>query len=196
WYSSMFAANIKQEPISHHHHHHHAHHSHHAHDSNSNASNSPHQSPLPSPNPPSHTNLQLEQYLKQQQQQQQQHQHQQQQQPMDTLCAAAMTPSFSNNDQNSRGWWSGLPNPMQTIMPANMRPSPTATAATTATDCCAPTTTAAAIALQANDKLQALTPPMDVTPPKSPAKSQQSCAEPEKEHDLMSNSSEDMKYMA
>nr|O46248.2 RecName: Full=Protein hunchback [Drosophila mimica] len=158
WYSSMFAANIKQEPISHHNHHHHHHHGHHQHqqrhNSNSNAS-SPHQSPLP--------NLQLEQYLKQQQQQ-----------PL-------MPP--------------GLPNPMQTIMPANMRPSPTARTTTT-TAAAAPTTTAAAIAMQANDKLQALTPPMDVTPPKSPAKTQQSCAEPEKEHDLMSNSSEDMKYMA
>nr|O46242.2 RecName: Full=Protein hunchback [Drosophila iki] len=193
WYSSMFAANIKQEPISHHHHHHHAHHSHHqhSHDSNSNSNaSSPHQSPLPSPNPPSSNNLQLEQYLKQQQQQQQQ------QQPMDTLCAGAMTPSPSNNDQNSRLRPPGLPNPMQTIMPANMRPSPTATTTATTTAAAASTTTAATVALQSNDKLQALTPPMDVTPPKSPAKSQQSCAEPEKEHDLMSNSSEDMKYMA
>nr|O46232.2 RecName: Full=Protein hunchback [Drosophila adiastola] len=192
WYSSMFAANIKQEPISHHHHHHHAHHSRrqHPHDSNSNSNaSSPHQSPLPSPNPPSNTNLQLEQYLKHQQQQQQQ---QHQQQPMDTLCAAAMTPSPSNNDQNSPLTWPGLPNPMQSIMPANLRPSPNTT--TTTPPAAAPA--AATIALQANDKLQALTPPMDVTPPKSPAKSQQSCAEPEKEHDLMSNSSEDMKYMA
>nr|O46236.2 RecName: Full=Protein hunchback [Scaptomyza crassifemur] len=190
WYSSMFAANIKQEPMSHHHHHSHHHGHHHMlqhSNSNRNAS-SPRQSPLPSPNPPSSSNLHLEQYLKQQHQQHQQ----QQQQPMDTLCAAAMTPSPSNNDQNSPLTPPGLPNPMQIIMPANMRPAtqPTPTIAT-------PTTTSSAIvALQTNDKLQALTPPMDVTPPKSPAKSQQSCAEPEKDHDLISNSSEDMKYMA
>nr|O46254.2 RecName: Full=Protein hunchback [Scaptomyza albovittata] len=171
WYSSMFAANIKEEPMSHHHHHSHHSHGHHHSNSNSNAS-SPRQSPLPSPNPPSSSNLHLEQYLKQQQQHQQQ-----QQQPMDTPLP--LTPP-------------GLPNPMQIIMPANMRPAtqPTPTIAT-------PTTTSSAIvALQSNDKLQALTPPMDVTPPKSAAKSQQSWAEPEKDHDLMSNSSEDMKYMA
>ncbi|KAH8406538.1 hypothetical protein KR215_006115 [Drosophila sulfurigaster] len=215
WYSSMFAANIKQEPMSHHQQQPH-------HESNNSNASSPRQSPhLPS--------TQLEQYLKQQQQQQQQ------QQPMDTLCAAAMTPSPSNNDQNSLQHFDvtlqqqllqqqqyqqhfqaaqhqqqqqqhhhlglggfnpltppGLPNPMQHYYASNMRPSPqptpTATAATSA---------GVAATLQTGDKLQALTPPMDVTPPKSPAKSQQSNgAEPEKEHDLMSNSSEDMKYMA
>ncbi|XP_064549848.1 protein hunchback [Drosophila montana] len=223
WYSSMFAANIKQEPMSHHHHHHHAQQHHDNHSNSNSGASSPRQSPLPSPNPPS---TQLEQYLKQQQQQQQQ-------QPMDTLCAAAMTPSPSNNDQNSLQHFDatlqqqllqqqqyqqhfqaaqhqqqqqqqqhhhlalggfnpltppGLPNPMQHYYGGNMRPSPQPT----------PTAAPAAVAaaIQTGDKLQALTPPMDVTPPKSPAKSQQSSAEPEKEHDLMSNSSEDMKYMA
>ncbi|XP_034475652.1 protein hunchback [Drosophila innubila] len=218
WYNSMFAANIKQEPISHHHHQQH-------HDSNSN--NSCASSPRQSPHPPS---TQLEQYLKQQHQQQQQHQ-----QPMDTLCGAAMTPSPSNNDQNSLQHFDatlqqqllqqqqyqqhfqaaqqqqqqqqqhhhlalggfnpltppGLPNPMQHYYASNMRPSPQPTPTTAVT-----AATVVGVGVASGDKLQALTPPMDVTPPKSPAKSQQSNTEPEKEHDLMSNSSEDMKYMA
>lgn len=206
WYNSMFAANIKQEPMSHHH----------QHDNNSNSCAS---SPRQSPNPPS---TQLEQYLKQQQHHQQ---------PMDTLFGTAMTPSPSNNDQNSLQHFDatlqqqllqqqqyqqhfqaaqqtqqqnhhlalggfnpltppGLPNPIQHYYASNMRPSPQPTPTAAAT------TAGAATTLQAGDKLQALTPPMDVTPPKSPAKSQQSNAEPEKDHDLMSNSSEDMKYMA
>lgn len=217
WYSSMFAANIKQEPMSHHHNHHHQQHDNTSNSNSNSGASSPRQSPLPSPNAPS---TQLEQYLKQQQQQQQ---------PMDTMCAAAMTPSPSNNDQNSIQHFDttlqqqllqqqqyqqhfqaaqhqqqqhhhltlggfnpltppGLPNPMQHYYASNMRPSPQPT----------PTAvpTAVTAAIQTGDKLQALTPPMDVTPPKSPAKSQQSSVEPEKDHDLMSNSSEDMKYMA
>ncbi|KAH8248166.1 hypothetical protein KR038_003812 [Drosophila bunnanda] len=213
WYSSMFAANIKQEP------------GHHL-DGNSVAS-SPRQSPLPSPLAAS---SQLEQFLKQQQHHQhQQQQHQShQQQPMDTMCA--MTPSPSQNDQNSLQHFDatlqqqllqqqqyqqhfqaaqqqhhhhhhlmggfnpltppGLPNPMQHFYGGNLRPSPQPTPTAGAT--VAPV----AVAVATSEKLQALTPPMDVTPPKSPAKSSQSNMEPEKEHDQMSNSSEDMKYMA
>ncbi|EDW96551.1 protein hunchback [Drosophila yakuba] len=201
WYNSMFAANIKQEP------------GHHL-DGNSVAS-SPRQSPIPSTN-------HLEQFLKQQQQQQHQ------QQPMDTLCA--MTPSPSQNDQNSLQHYDaslqqqllqqqqyqqhfqaaqqqhhhhhhlmggfnpltppGLPNPMQHFYGGNLRPSPQPTPTS------ASTVAPVAVATGSSEKLQALTPPMDVTPPKSPAKSSQSNIEPEKEHDQMSNSSEDMKYMA
>ncbi|EDV42808.1 hunchback [Drosophila ananassae] len=201
WYSSMFAANIKQEP------------GHHL-EGNSLAS-SPRQSPIPSPMNPGN---QLEQFLKQQH-------HQQQQQPMDTLCA--MTPSPSQNDQNSLQHFDatlqqqllqqqqyqqhfqaaqqqhhhhhhlmggfnpltppGLPNPMQHFYGGSLRPSPQPT----------PTApSAASVTSTTSEKLQALTPPMDVTPPKSPAKSSQSNMEPEKEQDQMSNSSEDMKYMA
>ncbi|SPP84051.1 protein hunchback isoform X1 [Drosophila guanche] len=212
WYSSMFAANIKQEPgLT-------------SGNSVASGSPSPRQSPLPSPG--NH----LEQYLKQQQQQ---HQQQMQQQPMDTLCGAAMTPSPSQNDQNSLQHFDvtlqqqllqqqqyqqhfqaaqqqqqqahhhhhhlglggfnpltppGLPNPMQHFYAGNLgRPSPQPTP--TATQVVAPT--------QVGEKLQALTPPMDVTPPKSPAKSiEKELLHHEKEHDQMSNSSEDMKYMA
>ncbi|XP_017058619.1 protein hunchback [Drosophila ficusphila] len=201
WYSSMFAANIKQEP------------GHHL-DGNSVAS-SPRQSPIPSTN-------HLEQFLKQQQQQHQQ-------QPMDTLCA--MTPSPSQNDQNSLQHYDanlqqqllqqqqyqqhfqaaqqqhhhhhhlmggfnpltppGLPNPMQHFYGGNLRPSPQPTPTSAST-----VASAVPVGSATSEKLQALTPPMDVTPPKSPAKSSQSNLEPEKEHDQMSNSSEDMKYMA
>ncbi|XP_068155778.1 protein hunchback [Drosophila tropicalis] len=207
WYNSMFAANIKQEP------------GHHLHDSNSLTSSSPRQSPLPSPPPNAiSASTQLEQYLKQQQQQHHQ--------PMDTMCA--MTPSPSQNDQNSLPHYEatlqqqllqqqqyqqhfqaaqqqqqhhhhhhhlglggfnpltppGLPNPMQHFY-ARPSPQPTPTATSQAGGSGSSSAT--------GEKLQALTPPMDVTPPKSPAKSTQ---EPEKEHDLISNSSEDMKYMA
>ncbi|KAH8295369.1 hypothetical protein KR018_010406 [Drosophila ironensis] len=200
WYSSMFTANIKQEPGQH--------------QGNSLAS-SPHQSPIPS-SPSNH----LDQFLKQQQQQ-----HQPLQPVMDTLCA--MTPSPSQNDHNSMQHFDatlqqqmlqqqqyqqhfqaaqqqhhhhhhlmggfnpltppGLPTPIQHFYGGNLRPSPQPTP-TTATVAC--------VTAASSDKLQALTPPMDVTPPKSPAKSSQSNMEPEKEHDQMSNSSEDMKYMA
>ncbi|XP_017073612.2 protein hunchback [Drosophila eugracilis] len=200
WYSSMFAANIKQEP------------GHHL-DANSVAS-SPRQSPIPSAN-------HLEQFLKQQ--------HQQQQQPMDTLCAMTPSPSQNDQnslqhyDANLQqqllqqqqyqqhfqaaqqqhhhhhhlmGGFNpltppGLPNPMQHFYGGNLRPSPQPTPTSVST--VAPVAVAAS---SSSEKLQALTPPMDVTPPKSPAKSSQSNMEPEKEHDQMSNSSEDMKYMA
>ncbi|XP_030374463.1 protein hunchback [Scaptodrosophila lebanonensis] len=91
---------------------------------------------------------------------------------------------------------------------ANMRPGqqqtpspqPSTTAAATAT-------TAGSVAMDVAEKLQSAltprsTPPMDVTPPKSPksinggAAASVASNEPEKEHDLISNSSEDMKYMA
>ncbi|XP_017124177.1 protein hunchback [Drosophila elegans] len=198
WYSSMFAANIKQEP------------GHHL-DGNSVAS-SPRQSPIPSTN-------HLEQFLKQQQHQQQ---------PMDTLCAMTPSPSQNDQNSlqhydaglqqqllqqqqyqqhfqaaqqqhhhhhHLMGGFNpltppGLPNPMQHFYSGNLRPSPqpTPTSASTIAPVAVPNGT--------SEKLQALTPPMDVTPPKSPAKSSQSNLEPEKEHDQMSNSSEDMKYMA
>ncbi|XP_016961154.1 protein hunchback [Drosophila biarmipes] len=200
WYSSMFAANIKQEP------------GHHL-DGNSVAS-SPRQSPIPSTN-------HLEQFLKQQQHQQQ---------PMDTLCAMTPSPSQNDQnslqhyDANLQqqllqqqqyqqhfqaaqqqhhhhhhlmGGFNpltppGLPNPMQHFYGGNLRPSPQPTP--TSASSVAPV--AVANGGSSSEKLQALTPPMDVTPPKSPAKSSQSNLEPEKEHDQMSNSSEDMKYMA
>ncbi|XP_037731380.1 protein hunchback [Drosophila subpulchrella] len=201
WYSSMFAANIKQEP------------GHHL-DGNSVAS-SPRQSPIPSTN-------HLEQFLKQQQHQQQ---------PMDTLCAMTPSPSQNDQnslqhyDANLQqqllqqqqyqqhfqaaqqqhhhhhhliGGFNpltppGLPNPMQHFYGGNLRPSPQPTPTSAST--VAPVAVATGSS-STSEKLQALTPPMDVTPPKSPAKSSQSNQEPEKEHDQMSNSSEDMKYMA